>query len=332
MSEQSTVRFEQNIALTTRQYVFGPVLSRRLGFSLGVDVIPKKLCNLDCVYCEVGRTDKRAMRRLEYLPAKNILAEIREALAEKPTVEYITFSGSGEPTLNSKLGEMIRSVKQMTDVPVAVITNGTLLYMEDVRRDLLEADVVLPSLDTATTEMFLKVSRPHPKLSLGSIVDGLRKFRQEYKGLMWLEILLVKGYNDSNEEILLLKQLVENIRPDKIQLNTVIRPPAESLAQPVDEQRMLEIREMFGERCEIIASFASDVRQSANHFDTADILAILRRRPVTPEDLADMMRVPLHEVQGILDVVENNALVVPYRFQYKTYYRPIENFFSGFCG
>ena len=332
MNEEHSIRFEQPLKLSARQYTFGPVPSRRLGLSLGVDVIPKKLCNLDCIYCELGRTDKRAMRRLEYLSAEEIVAEVKSVIAERPATDFITFSGSGEPTLNSKLGEIISEIKRFTAIPVAVITNGTLLYLEDVRRDLIQADLVLPSLDSVTTEMFLKVNRPHPKLSIGSIVEGLKKFRQEYAGKIWLEVLFVKGFNDSNEEVLLLKQILADIRPDKVQLNTVVRMPAEATAEPVDEQRMREIRDMLGEGCEIIAAFTPSEKSVSQPFDAANILAILRRRAVTVNDLADIMHVSVEEIQSVLDVLEKHVLVVPYRFQHKTYYRPIENFFNGFCG
>src|SRR5512135_2583332 len=176
--------------MTTKRwsYIFGPVPSRRLGLSLGVDVIPKKVCTLDCVYCEVGATDKRALRRREYFPAEAIIAEVEGALASHANVDYISFSGSGEPTLNSKLGEIIRAVKAMTSIPVAVITNGTLFSLEDVRYDLIVADVVLPSLDAATQEVFEKIDRPHPQLRIETIIEGLREFRREYKGQLWLEI------------------------------------------------------------------------------------------------------------------------------------------------
>lgn len=332
LNNNASVQRLSKDTFVTRRYVFGPVPSRRLGLSLGVDVIPKKLCNLDCIYCEVGRTDKRAMRRMEYLPAKEIVEEIRDALATNPNLDFITFSGSGEPTLNSALGAIIRDVKKLTTIPIAVITNGTLLYLDEVRRDLMEADVVLPSLDCVTTEMFQKVNRPHPKLELSSIVQGLKKFREEFRGQIWLEILLVKGYNDSDEEIALLKEVLDEIQPDKIQLNTVVRPPSESWVQPVDEERMKEIQRMLGDRTEIIGTFSAVVQESKQTIDVGTILALLRRRAMTADDLADALRVSKQQILSVLEVLEQNALVVPYRFQNKIYYRTIEYFFSGFCG
>ncbi|HWP83187.1 MAG TPA: radical SAM protein [Bacteroidota bacterium] len=316
---------------SSRRYVFGPIPSRRLGLSLGVDVIPKKLCNLDCVYCELGRTDKRAMKRQEYFAAKEIIAELQDVVGKVGRVDYITFSGSGEPTLNSKLGEVIRTVKTMTSVPVAVITNGTLLYQSDVREDLLAADIVLPSLDAVTNEMFYKVNRPHPKLSLGMILSGLKMFRSEYRGQLWLEILLVKGLNDSTEEVLLIKDIVEEIRPDKIQLNTVLRPPSEPWAQPVEMERMREIQSLLGERCEIIASTVPEnLPQGIPHVES--ILGILHRRPMTVDELAASFGIPLNQMKAVLEVLEQNGLVVSYHFGSRTYFRPIEHYFSGLCG
>jgi wyosine [tRNA(Phe)-imidazoG37] synthetase (radical SAM superfamily) len=315
----------------TRHYVFGPIPSRRLGLSLGVDVIPKKLCNLDCVYCELGRTDKRAMKRKEYFPSGKILAELHEAMNHVGRFDFITFSGSGEPTLNSKLGEMIRAVKAMTKARVAVITNGTLLYQTDVCEDLMAADVVLPSLDAVTNEMFFKVNRPHPKLSLGLILSGLKMFRSEYRGEIWVEVLMVKGLNDSSEEILLIKEILQEIDPDKIQLNTVLRPPSEPWAQPVEIERLKEIQSMIGGKCELIASvIPENIPQGIPAVE--EVLAMLHRRAMTAEELAASFGIPVAQMLTVLEVLEQSGLVVPYHFTYRTYYRPIESYFSGLCG
>ncbi|MEX2088906.1 MAG: radical SAM protein, partial [Bacteroidota bacterium] len=235
-----------------RRYIFGPVPSRRLGRSLGVDVIPHKLCNLDCVYCEVGPTDKRAMRRQEYCPADAIIAELKEALAEQPEIDTITFSGAGEPTLNSKLGEIIHATKGLSALPVAVLTNGTLLYLEAVRNDLREADIVLPSLDAVSSRMFGMVNRPHPALQIETIIEGLKTFRKEFHGQIWLEILFVKGLNDERSEVERLRRAVREIQPDKVQLNTIIRPPTNAVFEPVAEKELFRLRELFGETCEVI--------------------------------------------------------------------------------
>ncbi len=302
-------------------YLFGPVPSRRLGLSLGVDVIPKKVCTLDCVYCEVGMTDKRALRRREYFPADAIIAEIEGALAGRSGLDHITFSGSGEPTLNSRLGEIIRAVKQMTSVPVAVITNGTLLSLEDVRYDLAAADVVLPSLDAVSQDVFERINRPHPQLRIDQIIEGLKEFRREYKGQIWLEIMLAKGYNDHEKEILGLKETVQQIGPDKIQLNTVIRPPAEPGVSPISEAKLEEFRILFGDRCEIIGTFDKHHTDDSGKSNSSEILTLLERRAMTIEGLANSQNVSPERVRESLKVLTEAGLIVSFLHQGEEHFR-----------
>jgi wyosine [tRNA(Phe)-imidazoG37] synthetase (radical SAM superfamily) len=282
------------------KYVFGPVPSRRLGLSLGVDIIPSKLCTLDCIYCEVGRTDKRGLARKEYIPASEILAEVKEALHEYPNLDYITISGSGEPTLNSKIGDIIRGIKQLTTVRIAVLTNGTLLSLPEVCTDLLDADVVSPSLDAVTQEVFETVDRPHPRLRIGEIIEGLKQFRSRYRGQLWLEILFVKGVNDRDDEVRRMKEAIRLIHPDKVQINTVIRPPAEDSAQPVDEDRLKEIQAIFGERCEIIGVFKEKHKTQERNADAQAILALLRRRAMTVDGVAASLAMRKEEIVIVL--------------------------------
>jgi wyosine [tRNA(Phe)-imidazoG37] synthetase (radical SAM superfamily) len=235
-----------------RPLVFGPKRSRRLGRSLAVDVIPRKTCPLDCVYCELGRTDHLTLERKEYVRADAVLEELREVLRnQEGEIDYITLSASGEPTLNSKLGEIIREIKRMTTIPVAVLTNGVLLFREDVRKDLLAADVVLPSLDAVSDHAFEAINRPHGRLDIEEVIDGLIAFRREFTGQIWLEILLVKGINDTPEELALLKSASERIGPDIIHLNTVVRPPAEGWARRVEVEDLRRIRRYFGPTCRV---------------------------------------------------------------------------------
>ena len=306
-----------------RKYIFGPVPSRRLGRSLGVDVIPRKLCTLDCLYCEVGRTDKRALRRKEYIPAGEIIAEIRAALSESGEIDTVTFSGSGEPTLNSKLGEMIRAVKSFSSVPVAVITNGTLLYLRDVRYDLLAADIVLPSLDAITPSVFEHLNRPHPGLDLCSILDGLKSFRGEFGGQIWLEILFAKGYNDGEDEIERMKKVIDEIKPDRIQLNTVIRPPAEAYCEPVDEERLKEIKRLLGQTCEIIGVAPGRPTSAIRVVDYGEIVGLLQRRSMTVDETALALGFPRLDALIALGVLEEQGLVESfYHFDVK-YYRAL---------
>ena len=236
----------------SNKYIFGPVPSRRLGFSLGVDIVPTKTCTLNCIYCQVGKTTCKTIERKEYVTPEKILAELKVMLKSGKEINYITLSGNGEPTLNSKLGEIIKEIKKITVLSVAVITNGTLLTDKNVREELLSADLVMPSLDAATQETFEKIDRPYPSLKIEKIIEGIADFSKIYKGKLWLEIMLVKGVNDNQDELNALKKAVEKIEPDKIQLNTPVRPTCEKGVEIVSQKKLLEIKEFFGKKCEII--------------------------------------------------------------------------------
>lgn len=234
------------------KYIFGPVVSRRLGISLGVDIVSFKTCTLDCIYCQVGRTICKTIERKQYLLPEKILMELKEVLKAGKKIDYITLSGNGEPTLNSKLGEIIRGIKSITAISIAVITNGTLLTDKNVREELLSADLVMPSLDAATQETFEKIDRPEPSLKIEDIIEGMVEFRKVYSGNLWLEIMLVKGINDNKYELAALKKAIEKIEPDKIQLNTPVRPTCEKELQTLSIQELFAIKEFFGNKCEII--------------------------------------------------------------------------------
>ena len=243
-----------------KNHIFGPVPSRRLGLSLGIDIVPMKTCSLSCIYCQVGKTPHTTISRQEYVSAREILTELEDLFNKGIRADWITFSGSGEPTLNSAIGEIITGIKALTNIPVCVITNGTLLWDTQVCRDVLESDAVMPSLDSAIEQTFHAICRPHPDLKIGKIIEGLVDFRKMYSGKIWLEILLVEGINDSPEELEALCEAAMRISPDTIQLNTVVRPPAEISAKPVSRERLEKIRDFFGVKAEIIASFKSPVK------------------------------------------------------------------------
>jgi wyosine [tRNA(Phe)-imidazoG37] synthetase (radical SAM superfamily) len=304
-----------------RKYTFGPVPSRRLGLSLGVDVIPNKLCSLDCVYCEVGVTDKRGLARKEYLPADEILAEVKEVIAEYPNLDHITISGSGEPTLNSKIGDIIRGIKQMTKVPVAVLTNGTLLNLPEVRRDLMDADIVSPSLDAVSADIFEKVDRPNPKLRINAVIDGIKAFRQEYQGRMWIEILFVKGMNDHDEEVFKMKQVLDEIQPEKVHLNTVIRPPAYAIAQPVGENRLKEIQKILGNRSEIVGIFKETHKTQEHTIDEQAILALLKRRAMTVDQMTESLAMRKEEIITSLKQLTREKFIKSRVFNGEEYYQ-----------
>jgi wyosine [tRNA(Phe)-imidazoG37] synthetase (radical SAM superfamily) len=281
------------------KHIFGPVPSRRLGLSLGIDIIPFKTCTLSCIYCQIGNTPKPTRERREYTPVPEVLAEIREYLAHHPKPDFITFSGSGEPTLHSGLGALIHGVKAITDTPVCVITNGTTLMNPSVRRDLREADAVMPSLDSARDESFRAVCRPEPTLRVADIIQGLSDFRREFQGKIWLEILLVAGINDSPGDLDALRAAAEIIQPDSIHLNTVVRPPAESSAKPLNPERMEEIRSFFGPKAEVIASFRKEKSEEGRK-TAEDVLEYLKRRPGSAEDLSTALGMSVEDVASLL--------------------------------
>ena len=228
-------------------HIFGPVHSRRLGASLGLDIIPMKVCSFDCVYCECGPTTIKTLERKPYVPAEIILSQLKEFLSTySEKLDYITFSGSGEPTLNSDLGSMIAGIREITDTPVAVLTNSSLIDQPDVIRDLQLADLVVPSLDAVSDRNFRVIDRPLPSASPSAIVASLEKFRTVFKGRIWLEILFVDGYNTSDGEILLFKEAVRRIRPDRLQLNTVDRPPIFDWVRPASKETLERAAGLIG--------------------------------------------------------------------------------------
>ena len=230
-----------------KKYIFGPVPSRRLGRSLGVDLVPYKTCTLDCIYCDLGRTTNKTTSRQSFVSPKEIQRELELTLSvldKKP--DFITLSGSGEPTLNNNIGQIIRGIKEITSIPVAILTNSSLLSLDEVRRDLSEADVVLPSLDAITPALFEYINRPHASLRIEEIISGLIQFRKQYRGQIWLEILFCRGVNDGKDEVEKLKKVIEKIEPDRVQLNTPVRPPAEDFAFPLTLAQLEEIRERLG--------------------------------------------------------------------------------------
>lgn len=269
-----------------RTYIFGPVPSRRLGLSLGVDLIPRKVCTLDCVYCQVGRTTDHRVERGDFVPVAEVLDELARTLPQVPRPDYITISGSGEPTLNVRLGEVIDGIRRLTDVPVAIITNGTLLSDPAVRRDAAKADLVVPSLDAGDEETYQKINRPTRGLTLEDLVEGIAAFRREFRGQLWLEVFLAAGINDSEEQVRRMAPLIARIHPDRVQLNTATRPTAETDVRPVPAERLAELARLLGDKAEVVADFKS--RQTSVAAALADdrVLAMIRRRPVTAEDIA----------------------------------------------
>jgi wyosine [tRNA(Phe)-imidazoG37] synthetase (radical SAM superfamily) len=307
-----------------KAFVFGPIPSRRLGLSLGVDVVPLKKCSFDCIYCQLGKTAEPTLTRGRYVPITEVMEQLKQKLSEHPHLDYITFSGSGEPTLNSDIGEIILSIKRHTSIPVAVLTNGSLLWDKQVQEALKEADLVIPSLDAGSADVFRRINRPHPGLDFEKIVRGLAEFRRVYDGQIWLEIFLLEGVNTTASEILEIKKHVDIIRPDRIQLNSVARPPAEDFARKVSHEDMIRIQSLFGERAEIIAPYEKAPGTARGRATTDDVLATLQRRACTAEDIASGLAIHINEAIKHLAQLEEQGLLQKIRKDTKLYYQVIE--------
>lgn len=301
--------------------IFGPVPSRRLGFSLGVDTIPFKTCSLNCIYCQLGRTINKTIQRKEYIAADDILREIEEVLREGKRIDYITFSGSGEPALNSEIRRMISRIKELTSIPLAILTNGTLLYRPRIREDLMEADLVIPSLDTVTQEIFEMVNRPHPSLKIEKVITGIDSFSQEFNGKVWLEIMVVKGINDSLEEIEKAAQVIKQMNLEKIQLNTVVRPPAEEFARPLTREYLKNIKTVLGKKCEIIAEFKRATQKAYKRDVEKRILSMVKRRPVTLVDISHSLGLHRNEIIKYVETLEKKHQVKTEVHSGERYYR-----------
>lgn len=269
------------------RYVFGPVPSRRLGQSLGIDPIPLKTCNWNCVYCQLGRTRPLVNERKDYFPPQAILAEVGAALnAHTPgEIDWVTFVGSGEPTLHASLGWLIRQVKALTDLPVAVITNGSLLYRPEVREELAAADAVLPTLDAGTPALYRQLNRPHPELTFARLLAGLIAFRGEYHGQLWLEVMLVRDLNDTEAALRDIAAVLRQIRPDEVHLNLPIRPPVESWVQPPDEEGLLRATAILGDTAKVVHPAAGSFDLSGYDSITEAVVAIITRHPMRQAEL-----------------------------------------------
>lgn len=283
------------------KYLFGPVPSRRLGQSLGVDVVPLKTCTQNCVYCQLGLHGKTTVERREYVPIQEVLEELRAWLAGGGTADYITISGSGEPTLFSRIDELIKEVRGLTNIPVAIITNGTLLQNPEVRRACCLADVVMPSLDAGDDQTFQRINRPHPSLTFESFVQGLIEFRQAYHGQYWLEVFLVEGINTRPEQLAGIRTILERIQPDKVQVNTAVRPTADADVGRVGPSRLEGLARQLGPRTEVIADFSRAGHHDSGFPDAQILIEVLRRRPCSLSDLSASLGYPPDLLQPVLD-------------------------------
>ena len=314
--------------------VYGPVPSRRLGRSLGVNPIPLKTCNYSCVYCQLGRTTQMTNQRRDFFSPEEILNEIKRAIEVKGgrgggdgEIDFVTFIGEGEPTLCKSIGWLIRETKKIADIPIAVDTNGSLLYRKDVRNDLSQADVVMPSFDAGTAETFRRINRPHRGIDFKKVVEGMEKFRQEYDGEIWLEVMLVKGINDSEEELEAIKSRLEKIEPDRIYINVPIRPPAESWAVPPDNEAIALALAILGDGNVVDIAAEETGEFSIEGFTNPEdaILAIIRRHPMREEQVIETLKkFGVGDVHDDLRRMEESGKMKKLKYRGKVFWLTVE--------
>jgi len=302
-----------------RTYIFGPVPSRRLGRSLGIDLVPFKTCTYDCIYCQLGRTTNKTMQRKEWVPIDIVIEQLKEKLNSKP--DYITLSGSGEPTLFSRLEDLISRIKDITDIPVAVLTNGSLLWLPAVRNALKSADLVVPSLDAGNSQIFQYVNRPHQDITFSKMLQGLVEFRKDYSGQYWLEVFLLAGVTTPETEINRLKTCISSIHPDKVQVNTVTRPPAEGFAEPVQQKQLQTITEKLYEKAEVIADYSNVHKQQDFSARCEDVLTLLQRRPCSIEDISAGLGLHRNEVVKYVEELSSEGKIEAKPQNQQLYYK-----------
>ncbi len=281
--------------MSAYRYIFGPVPSRRFRRSLGVDLTPLKTCSFDCIFCQLGPTPRTTLERREYVPTEAVQAELVRWREAGGQADYATLSGSGEPTLHSRFGDILLFMKQELRLPAVLLTNGSLLHLPEVREAACHADIAKLSLSAWDDASFRQINRPHTDLNFERCVAGLSEFRGRFSGKIWLEVFLIAGLNDSPENVARIAALAETIGPDKIQLNTAVRPPAESSVRPVDRETLETLAARFRPCAEVIADFTARAGSAVAANETG-ILDMLQRRPCTARQIADVFGMHLNEV------------------------------------
>ncbi len=308
----------------TYKYLFGPVPSRRLGRSLGVDLTPFKTCTLDCIFCQLGRTTRKTLERREYAPTDQVLAEFDAWVAAGGKAGAVTLAGSGEPTLHTQFGDVLQGIRDRTDIPTVLLSNGTLFADPAVRKAAQKADIVKLSLSAWDQSSFEQVNRPHSDLFFERVFEGQCAFRQEFRGKLWVEVVLIWGTNSVLRDVEKIAALVNAIEPDEIQLNTVVRPPAESFAFPVPRKTMEGLASLFRPAAKVIAEFPSG--QSAEvAANEKTILAMLRRRPCTAQQIGEVFGMHLNEVSKYMGKLSRSGAIRRQDSAGESYYTAVES-------
>ena len=301
------------------QYLFGPVPSRRLGRSLGIDLIPFKTCTMDCVYCQLGETPCAVSARGDYVPIQDVLDELDRWKAAGGEADHITLAGSGEPTLHSYFGDVFQWVRDCTEIPSVLLTNGSLLHDEKVRDGAVLADKVKVTLSAWDEDSFRRIHRPAEGITFDLLIRGERIFREVYAGELSVEVFIVDGVNSSVEQCRRIAEVVHSINPDRIDLNTAVRPPAVRGVMPSSEALLQELAELFGSKASVTASFK---KQGFTSMDISEetLLGLIKRHPATCEQLADEFNLPEQEIFKTLKQLVSNGMLAPQKRGAETYY------------
>ncbi|MHB1461501.1 MAG: radical SAM protein [Armatimonadota bacterium] len=294
----------------SRKHLYGPVPSRRLGRSLGVDIVPYKVCSYDCIYCQLGRTTTKTAVPAQLASAVDVLDEIKAWLKAGGSADYITFAGSGEPTLNVELGQMICETKLLTGIPLAVITNGSLLSNPAVREAVAAADVLMPSLDAGTERVFQQINRSEPSIGFDAMVEGLVQTSRQFKGQFWLEIMLVQGFNDSDSELYAMQEIVRRIKPDRLQINSVERPSRSGEARSVSNELLEKARNILSVSAEVITRVQIEPASNNQWLQIEEeLVQLLSRRPCNIVDCVAVSGYNQLEIEKHLRILMHKGLI-----------------------
>ncbi len=305
------------------KHLYGPVPSRRLGRSLGIDLVPFKTCTYDCIYCQLGRTTKKTIERRPYVPIEDIISELQIKLTTGEHPSFISIAGSGEPTLHSEIGELIAMIKAITKIPVAVLTNGSLLFMPEVRTALMQADLVIPSLDAGDEALFHYINRPQADISFDEMVSGLIEFTRNFPGDVWLEVLLLSGITGMDTEVRKIAAYAKKIRAQRVQLNTVCRPAAEDFACTVAGSQMAKFALLFPGTVDVISKHESDSFSGSlpNDTNTAEIVNLLARRPCTLSGICSGLGLHPHDAVKKLKKLADEKQITTLRADHDVFYK-----------
>ena len=316
------VTSNRNTQARPYQHLYGPVPSRRLGRSLGIDLVLPKTCTEACVFCQIGRTSRLTIERAEYVPAHEVIDEFRHWCDRGGEADVVTMAGAGEPTLHARFGEILAAVRDACDIPTVLLSNGTLFWRRDVRADACRAHVVKVSVSAWDQESFQRINRPHPELRFDRIMDGIREFRRTFDGRMWVEVMVLAGLNDALDAMQRIRTLVEPLRPEHVHLNTSVRPPAESWARPVDREQLARCAKVFGDAGTVIADAprGSGEKITSARPAAVDILHVLSRRACTIEDLSAGLNLPRETVAGEVEQLRDEGSIRAEQRGDKTFY------------